>query len=485
MLVGAMTLENDEGERWVEQLYLSDHGEERWLSIDEGERYMFTELSTDELKRSTLPLTVEELLRDNQVTYEGRTYTRDEQGGARITGMRGELDDEYELGERYFYWQGYDEDDEDSLSAEWDEEGKLRWSHGVWRSGGSEELNSAHSHKAGGCLSIFTSFILFQLVVGSLFMGGHRYTNVGSFDVPFKSAVSEAGQIEFETPIFEFDGPQEAQVELVMPAELKNIIFNAYLKPVDERGEAREIVLKDWGRSADHALIEELKSRGVMRYFFDPVASYVVSFGVPTGGRYVLKLSGAGEPVPPTPPTPPAPPQTLKPSSTPLASPTSSTSSTTGKDMSAPPAPSAPSAPLTARTPDPIAVFVDANGYSTTLIKGFWLLMFLAALLLFNIKALREALFARFGSPLKAFGVIAACSLVIHLALTQYSRSQSAHQPVKERYSRLSASRHVSHFLIGGSLYMSGRWVGMRRSHSLRARSSRIGRSHSGFGGGK
>jgi hypothetical protein len=43
----------------------------------------------------------------------------------------------------------------------------------------------------------------------------------------------------------------------------------------------------------------------------------------------------------------------------------------------------------------------------------------------------------------------------------------------------------LNHFLVGAGVYTSTRWIGHRVRRSLRSRSSRSGRSHSGFGGGK
>jgi len=482
-LVGAMTLESDQGERWVEQLYLSDHGEERWLSIDDGERYVFEELPSSEVKRSSLPLTVEELLQGSRVTYNGRTYTRDEQGGARITGLRGELNDDYELGERYFYWQGYDENDEDSLSAEWDEEGDIQWSHGVWRSGDSDEDGEASGSNVHPFAHIqmlfkgFSFFIIFQFVLTSFLMFNHdSLQSLHTFDVPFKSAVSDSGLIEFETPAFGLPGDREARVELVLPEELRDVVFNAELTPVDDGGARDPIVLKDWGRVADHSLIKDLRSQGRASQLLRPTESFLVRFGVPADGRYVLKLRGAGELQSPSlPQLTPDQPNTL-----PEAEGGQGDVSLDSK------APTPTGVALaTAQRPsarDPIAVFVDGGGYSNTPVKTFWMIFLTVCFGALMISPMRKRVFA---SPLKIIGVAVMVALTLHMSLTMLCDYRSGHSPVRERTSAIEYSPHYSHFMTATGLYMSARWLNYRSGRSLRSRSSRTGRSHSGFGGGK
>lgn len=447
-LVGAMTLENSSAERWVELLFVSDAGEERWLAIDEGERYLFRELSEFEMSRSRLPLYPDEVATAPALSYEGRRYTCDEQGSARITGLRGEFPLDYELGERYFYWQGYDEDDEDSLSAEWSAEGSVQWSHGVWRSGGVSgggypgQIDPDRAKS--GCVKFLVLFFLLQfLPIGFLFGGGSHET-VGVFEIPVKTVQQEGGRLELETPSFRLDGPGSARVELVFPEELKRIAANIYLKPLDAPAEEERLLYRSTDEPITRDDFARLTEEGKAFGLLDPNQSCSIEFGIQSAGRYLLRLEGVTE--------------------------------------------ESVSTERFALSTDPIAIFVDSGFYSSMPVGAYWGLVILFAAVMIFSSGLRGRLSLTNedgNASFKHIAVLLAVVFVGHLLVKQVSLYQSAQTPLTTNVQSVERSPHLSHFIVGAGVYTSTRWIGHRVSHSLRNRSSRSGRSHSGFGGGK
>jgi hypothetical protein len=287
-------------------------------------------------------------------------------------------------------------------------------------------------------------FFLLQFLPIGFLVGGGSHQTVDAFDVPVKSALQEDGRLTLETPSFRLNGPEGARVELVFPEELKRVAVSVYLRPLDLEGGEERLLYRSTEEPIMRGDFERLTREGRTSGLIDPSLSFSVRFGVPSAGRYLLRVEGVSEGSPPT--------------------------------------------GSFALGADPIAIFID-SGFCSAMPSGvYWVLVILFATAIGLSSSLRGRLSLYDGRGNISFKHSAALLAVIvvgHLLIKQVSLYQSGQAPVTTEVQSIERSPHLNHFLVGAGVYTSTRWIGHRVRRSLRSRSSRSGRSHSGFGGGK
>ena len=314
ILSAELSLKNEEGAQWVELFFVQpESGEERWLVIDEGEHYLFTELPQEQVKLSELPLHDAEMSELMVARWRGVDFKRDELGVAEIVSARGELFTELRIGERIDYWQGYDPDDEDSLSGELFGDGEVSWSYGVWRERSDlmnwnrgRALKGAQASQQGGA-SIISHIqipgidntllpLRFQLFFAALtcwiFMPGPYGDLQEIYELPTPQYLSQDGQIEGATP--PFSQPRgRLMTELLLPEALGDV--NIHLELIKLNSQERSSLMSP---HAPHEQTFSAAREGLTSETMLEAGEYQIRF---TGESLTIKesLANASEPANP------------------------------------------------------------------------------------------------------------------------------------------------------------------------------------------
>lgn len=131
MALGILNMAGRDESLWDEIYLVNRSGDELWVSCSEGEIYAHREIERPSLEG--LLDSPEEVKGRAELEYQSVPFSRDDEGSAYVRGMIGEFNYRVQLKDRVYYWEGYDPEDEDCLSAEWgSEESSVTWSHGTW-----------------------------------------------------------------------------------------------------------------------------------------------------------------------------------------------------------------------------------------------------------------------------------------------------------------------------------------------------------------
>lgn len=236
-LLGVVNLAESAGNRWDEGFFVNSHGDSRWLSFEEGELYAYSEVHPDRL--GSLPRTPAQIAQRDELRH-GKAYYKDCSGTVIIRGAAGEFFDEFEVGDHYHYWDGYDSEDEDALSAEWSSgEGEITYSVGRWisvsrfnRASGS--AGAEHGSSSGQLIPVWLFVLIFLGSVASLAATGYdNLSLIHQQQLKPAQLTQSGGLIDLLSEPFFLPADEPLLIELSFPDELLPALLNIYLIKAD------------------------------------------------------------------------------------------------------------------------------------------------------------------------------------------------------------------------------------------------------------
>ena len=324
-LLGVLNLIEGREGGWDEGLFMNEQGACSWLSYEEGELYAFREVRPN--SKSSLPTSGIEVRSREELTLNKR-YFLDSEGTAFVRGARGEFLDLVKIKDRYQYWDGYDEDEEDALSVEWSlEDDQPTYSLGRW-------VDISRFTQANKLRSNPNNFGMLRLLLFFALSASLYLLLSDSSTLKFQTSISPAellkdgGVVEGQSAPFYLVANEAFELEVVPPTTLMPAFIQLYLLPdqpleqtatdpqVQSHSSSKDDIslhlggapkatlpagaielysMPDLGHGPDRSVFKRLKEQ----YYETPLSSGTalqIRLAVHTPGRYRLHIRGLSKP---------------------------------------------------------------------------------------------------------------------------------------------------------------------------------------------
>ena len=216
---------------WDEILLVNRAGDEVWVSCSEGEIYAHREIEHPSF--SGLLDSVDEIAGRPTLEYADVPFSKDSEGSAYVRGMSGAFSEVIRLKDRFGYWEGYDPQDEDCLSAEWregDVSPTVYWSHGVWIDPRQFKGENRVSPKASAGSLVFNRLLIVIGIIAILACIGASEGEVASeASLSPKGPAADQRYVKYESQPMWLERDDIIDIEITPPKGLYPIRIDAQL----------------------------------------------------------------------------------------------------------------------------------------------------------------------------------------------------------------------------------------------------------------